>query len=85
MTHVPHQIAQDFPEHVERLHLLKIADPHFAGLLAQYDEVNRAVYKAETLVEPLGAQAETELRKRRAALKDEIAHRLIGGMVPAQG
>ncbi|MEI4470030.1 YdcH family protein [Frigidibacter sp. MR17.24] len=85
MTHVPHQIAEDFPEHVERLHLLKIADPRFATLVAEYDEVNRAVYKAETLVEPIAAAAETELRQRRARLKDQIAHFLTGGMVPAQG
>jgi uncharacterized protein len=35
--------------------------------------VNRAVHRAETNAEPVTDQAETEMRKRRMVLKDEIA------------
>ena len=49
-----------------------IADAHFAKLADEYHEINRAVHRAETNVEPLEELAEVELRKKRGALKDEI-------------
>ncbi len=72
MSHTPHELADDFPEHAERISELKERDTHFARLVDDYHEVNRAVHRAETNVEPLSGAAETELRKRRASLKDEI-------------
>jgi uncharacterized protein YdcH (DUF465 family) len=76
MTNTPHELAADFPEHAERIHDLKGSDPHFARLMAEYHEVNGQVHRAETLVEPISEEAETGLRKRRAALKDEL-YRMI--------
>ena len=76
MTHTPHELAADFPEHTDRIHELKESDQHFARLLDEYHEVNRAVHRAETLVEPVSQEAETEMRKRRAVLKDEL-YRLL--------
>ena len=76
MTHTPHELAADFPEHTDRIHELKESDHHFARLLDEYHEVNRAVHRAETLVEPVSQEAETEMRKRRAVLKDEL-YRLL--------
>ncbi|MGI1663090.1 YdcH family protein [Palleronia sp. KMU-117] len=72
MSHVPHDLATDFPEHAQRIHELKIGNTHFARLLGEYEEVNGAVHRAETNVEPMSPDAETELRKTRAALKDEL-------------
>jgi uncharacterized protein YdcH (DUF465 family) len=72
MTHTPHELAEDFPEHAARISELRQKDAHFARLVDSYHEVNRAVHRAETNVEPLSGTAETELRKKRAALKDEI-------------
>jgi uncharacterized protein YdcH (DUF465 family) len=34
--------------------------------------VNRAVHRAETNVEPMSQFAEEDMRKKRAALKDEL-------------
>jgi uncharacterized protein YdcH (DUF465 family) len=76
MSHVPHDLAADFPELAERIHELKIGNAHFARLLGEYEEVNGAVHRAETNVEPMSPDAETELRKKRAALKDEL-YRMI--------
>jgi hypothetical protein len=42
----------------------------------EYHEVNRDVHRAETLVAPVSDEAEAALRKRRAALKDEL-YRMI--------
>jgi uncharacterized protein len=76
MTNTPHELAADFPEHAARIHELKTADPHFARLMDQYHEINRDVHRAETLVEPMSEEAEAALRKKRAALKDEL-YRMI--------
>ncbi len=72
MTHTPHELAADFPEHADRIHDLKASDPHFARLMDEYHEINRQVHRAETQVEPMSEEAETGLRKKRAALKDEL-------------
>lgn len=76
MTHTPHELAADFPEHADRIHELKESNQHFCRLMDEYHEINRAVHRAETNVEPISQEAETELRKRRAALKDEL-YRMI--------
>ena len=72
MSHVPHELAEEFPAQVDRMHELKQSDAHFAKLFDEYHDINRAVHRAETNVEPLENLAETELRKKRAHLKDEI-------------
>ena len=72
MTHVPHELAEEFPSHADRIHTLKSADTHFSRLYDEYHAINRAVHRAETNVEPLDALSEVSLRKRRASLKDEL-------------
>jgi uncharacterized protein YdcH (DUF465 family) len=72
MSHTPHELHEEFPEHAQRLHDLKTEDAHFARLSDRYHEVNRDIHRAETLVEPMSEAGETDLRKERATLKDEI-------------
>ncbi len=72
MSHTPHELAEEFPEKVAAISALKQSDAHFAKLAEDYHEVNRAVHRAETNVEPVSEAAESDLRKKRAALKDEI-------------
>lgn len=72
MSHTPHELTADFPEKAEKISALKQSDAHFAKLAEEYHDLNRAVHRAETNVQPLEQLAETELRKRRSALKDEI-------------
>lgn len=76
MSHTPHELAEAFPEHADQIHELKISDPHFAKLAEEYHIINRAIHRAETNVEPMGDMAETEMRKRRALLRDQIYARL---------
>ncbi|MGC9368268.1 MAG: YdcH family protein [Paracoccaceae bacterium] len=82
MTNTPHELAQEFPDQVEAIHELKAKNAHFAKLVEEYHEVNRAVHRAETNVEPTDELHEGELRKQRLALKDEIARMLAA---PAEG
>ncbi len=76
MSHTPHELHEEFPEFAERMHDLKVNDAHFATLFDEYHTINRAVHRAETLVEPVEELAEVEMRKKRMALKDEI-YRII--------
>ena len=73
MSHTPHELADEFPQDVEKMHDLKVSDTHFAKLFDAYHEINRAVHRAETNVEPVEQLAEVDMRKKRSAIKDEIA------------
>lgn len=72
MTHVPHDLAADFPEHTQRIHDLRESNGHFQRLYAEYCDVNGAVHRAETRIDAISDEAEHELRQRRAHLKDEL-------------
>jgi uncharacterized protein YdcH (DUF465 family) len=72
VSNTPHELAEEFPGKAAAMSALKQADAHFAKLADEYHEVNRAVHRAETNVEPMPELAEVELRKKRAALKDQI-------------
>ncbi|MAU54066.1 MAG: hypothetical protein CMN17_17225 [Roseovarius sp.] len=76
MSHTPHELHEEFPQFAGKISEMKQANAHFARLADEYHEVNRRVHRAETLVEPLDDLIETELRKTRARLKDEIWHLL---------
>ena len=73
MSHTPHELSDDFPADAEKIHELKVSNPHFAKLMEAYHDVNRAVHRAETGVEPCDQLAENQMRKERMRLKDEIA------------
>jgi len=79
MSHTPHELAEEFPQQVEALHRLKQENAHFAKLFDSYHNVNRAIHRAETQVEPVSEDEESRMRRERLALKDEIAHMLNGG------
>lgn len=76
MAHTPHELADEFPEHRDRIHALKTSNPHFAKLADQYHAVNRQIHRAETGIEPVSEGFESQLRRQRLALKDEIAEML---------
>ncbi len=73
MSHVPHELADDFPDQVERISQLRQEDAHFARLADAYHEVNKQVHRVETDIEPMDDMAQQSLRKQRMQLKDEIA------------
>lgn len=73
MSNTPHELHEEFPDKAEAIHALKASDAHFARLVEEYHDVNRAVHRAETLVEPVSEAEETAMRKKRMALKDDIA------------
>lgn len=73
MSHVPHELSEEFPGQIEKMHNLKMENGHFTRLSDEYHELNRKVHRAETNVEPTDDFHLTDMRKQRLRLKDEIA------------
>ena len=78
MSHTPHELAKDFPDKASRIAELRQSDAHFRKLADDYHDINRAVHRAETDVEPTSDDHLTEMRKQRMALKDQIYGYLKG-------
>lgn len=78
MSNTPHDLTEEFPDRRERITELKTSDGHFARLADEYNELNRAIHRIETRVEPTSEDVEEELKRRRVRLKDEIARLLQG-------
>lgn len=76
MSNTPHELAEDFPDKIDAMHTLKETDGEFRHLADRYHEINRAIHRAETNVEPISPTAEEDMRKERVALKDRIAAKL---------
>ncbi|MCO5090899.1 DUF465 domain-containing protein [Bosea sp. (in: a-proteobacteria)] len=73
MSNTPHTLRDEFPDQIDAIHALKAKSQDFAGVLEQYDEVNDQIHRAETRIAPVSEEAEAAMRKRRLALKDQIA------------
>ena len=76
MSHVPHELHDEFPKAAERIHALKLADPHFARQAERYHELNREIHRIECEVAPTSDQHLETLKKQRLALLDEITQLL---------
>lgn len=74
MSHVPHELPDEFPEFAEKMKRLKQDDAHFSRLADEYHDVNREIHRVETDVTPTSDAYQEELRKKRLKLKDEIFH-----------
>ena len=72
MSNTPHELAADFAEHAALIHHLCETDGHFLRISNEYHEVNRAIHRSETDVEPVDDFHMSDLRKERMRLKDEI-------------
>jgi uncharacterized protein YdcH (DUF465 family) len=73
MSHTPHELAEEFPDQQEAIQKLKESNAHFAKLADSYHDINRAIHRAETDVEPTDDLHMAQMRKERMQLKDQIA------------
>lgn len=73
MSHVPHELHEEFPDAADKISALKSDNAHFARLTDEYHEVNREIHRIEAQVEAASDFRMEDLRKTRLALKDEIA------------
>ena len=72
-----HDLAHEFPEHVEKMRSMKIKDAHFARLFTEYDEDNHAIARYELGAAAISDDALEELKKKRLKTKDEIYQMLL--------
>lgn len=79
MSNTPHTLGEEFPDQIDAIHALKAKDEQFAQILREYDEVNDRIHKAETRLEPVSEETESDLRRRRLTIKDRIAAVLTKG------
>ncbi|MCO4846763.1 MAG: DUF465 domain-containing protein [Yoonia sp.] len=73
MSHTPHELAEEFPDMIQKMHDLCGSDAHFGKMYDAYHDVNRAVHRAETNVAPASDAHVADLRKKRMHLKDQIS------------
>lgn len=72
-----HDLAHEFPEHVEKMRDLKASDAHFAKLFEAYDDNNHAIKKYELGGAVISDEALEEMKKQRLSTKDKIYQRLL--------
>jgi uncharacterized protein YdcH (DUF465 family) len=78
MSHTPHELSEEFPEHVDAMHRLKMDNAHFGKLFDSYHDINREIHRAEVNIQPVDDFRMEDMRKQRMRLKDEIYGMLAG-------
>lgn len=73
-----HDLANQFPEHVARIHELKASDAHFARLASEYHSLAKELHAIEAGTETPSDDYVEKLKKQRLALLDEI-HAMLHG------
>ncbi len=72
MSHVPHEIPDEFPEYKNKIHDLKINNGHFSRLFDEYHELNREIHRIEAAGINTSDEEFESLKLVRLRLKDEI-------------
>lgn len=67
-----HDLIHELPEYREKIHELKVSNPHFAKLFDEYHEVDHEVHRIEQEIETPSDEYTEELKKKRLLLKDEL-------------
>lgn len=73
MSHVPHDLHDEFPQDGEVLHALKTGNSHFAGLAERYHAINREIHRIDSGVEAVSDDHAEQLKRQRLAMLDEIS------------
>jgi hypothetical protein len=76
MSHVAHELHDEFPDRAALIKNLRQENAHFARLADEYHTVNRTIHRMETNVEPTDDATLETLKKKRLSLKDQIAQAL---------
>jgi uncharacterized protein YdcH (DUF465 family) len=72
MTIENHSLANEFPEHKERIHELKQENMHFHRLFNEYYDIDKSVHRIESGAENTSDEYLEGLKKQRLNLKDEL-------------
>ncbi len=74
-----HDIAHEFPEHLDKMRAFKTSNEHFSSLFSKYDEANHAIARLGLGDGAISDSRLEELKKRRLKSKDEIYEMLKAG------
>lgn len=70
ITH--HPLVEEFPEHKETIHDLKINNAHFRRLANEYEGIDKSIVRAEQGIEIVNDDYLESIKKERLHLKDLI-------------
>jgi uncharacterized protein YdcH (DUF465 family) len=73
MSHVPHELHDEFPAAAAALHELKMSNPHFKVLAERHHVLNHEIHRIEAGVEATSDERFETLKKERLALLDQVA------------
>ena len=74
-----HPLVQEFPQHKEKIHQLKLSDSYFSGLMDKYEELDKHIFRIEDGSEPTSDEYVEGLKKERLALLDQIYQMINAG------
>ena len=67
-----HDLLHEFPEYADKIHQLKISNPHFRELFDEYDNLEHRIHRMKTDIEVVTDETLKELKAHMLHLKDEI-------------
>ncbi len=67
-----HDLVHEFPEHREKITLMKTSSAHFARLFEEYHVTTREVERLEGIGTPVSDATLDDMKKNRLKLKDEL-------------
>lgn len=73
-----HQLMNEFPELVDRMHELKTTDTHFRKLFDAYHELEHQIHRINSEEEVVIDEHVHTLKAKLLHLKDDIYNRLKG-------
>ena len=72
MSHVHHQLHDEFPQAAAALHRLKLDSPYFNTVAERYDGLNREINRIEAGLEAGSDERIEMMKKQRLVLLDQI-------------
>lgn len=72
-----HDLLHEFPEHRERIHVLKLNDEHFARLFNEYHDLDHEIRRIEGGVETPSDEYLEGLKLRRLQHKDDLYRMIV--------
>jgi uncharacterized protein YdcH (DUF465 family) len=73
MSHVHHQLHDEFPQAAAGLHQLKLESPRFNAVAERYDSLNRDINRIEAGLEAGSDERVEALKKQRLVLLDQVS------------
>ncbi len=70
ITH--HPLIEEFAEHKDAIHKLKISNAHFRRLAHEYEGIDKSIFRAEQGIEIVNDEYLESIKKERLHLKDLI-------------